>query len=196
MIWFMTIDPASRELLFDAHTAFTFDQEPLQDDIVEHLYELIRFAPTAVNSQPLRLVIVDRDARPRLLPYMAGGNQAKTESAPLTLIAAADTGFHDHLPTVFPHNPGMRDAFLEDEARAAFARAQGWLQVGYVILGIRALGLAAGPMTGFDAAGVTADLLTDTGLEALCVINVGRPGPDAFFPRSPRLAADQVIRRL
>ena len=42
---------------------------------------------------------------------MSDGNRDKTATAPLVAILAADTDFHEHLPTTFPHFPGARDMF-------------------------------------------------------------------------------------
>jgi len=154
----------------------------------------VKYAPTAMNTQPLRIVLVrDGEPRERLLKHMSDGNRDKTANAPLVAVLAADTDFHDHLPHTFPHFPGARDLFADDEAREQAARFNATLQVGYFLLGVRAAGLAAGPMGGFDAQGIEEDLLAGTNLKALLVVNLGRPGPDAWFDRLPRLEHDQVV---
>lgn len=192
----LQIDPLVTNLVFDGHTTYMFDGTPLPEDTAEQLYELVKYAPTAFNAQPLRLIAVTPEAKERLLPLLAEGNRAKTASAPLTLIVAADLNFHDHLPTVMPMAPGARNMFLDDERRREFAIRNTFLQFGYLILGIRAMGYGAGPMTGIDAAGITEQLLGDTGYEAVAVVNVGFPGEDAHFPRNPRLEAHEVIARI
>ncbi|MEV4257029.1 malonic semialdehyde reductase [Spirillospora sp. NPDC049652] len=191
----LELDASAQDLLFrEARTANAFAADPVSDEQLQAIYDLVRFGPTAMNSQPMRLVAVRTpEARERLVRHMSEGNRPKTASAPLTLIVAADTGFHEHLPTVFPHAQGARDAMEANPGRAAMARFNAALQLGYLIVGIRAAGLAAGPMTGFDAEGVRAEFLEGTGHEAIAVVNVGRPGPDAWFARNPRLAYDQVV---
>lgn len=192
----LQIDPVVSDVIFDGHTTYTFDSTPLPEDTVEQLYELIKHAPTAFNAQPLRLFAVTPQTKERLLPLLAEANRAKTASAPLTLIVAADLGFHDHLPRVMPVMPGAREMFLDDERRREFAIRGTFMQLGYLILGIRALGYGAGPMTGIDAPAITEQLLGDTGYEAVAVVNVGFPGENATFPRNPRLEADEVITRI
>lgn len=191
----LAIDVATQDLLFrQARSANTFTDEPVTDAQVEALYDLVKWAPTLMNSQPMRLVMVRTpEAKARLVTHLFGSNADKTSSAPLTVIVAYDTEFHDHLPTVFPHVPAARDGFADPDRRHEVGRAQTWLQLGYLIVGIRALGLAAGPMAGFDAAGVDADLLAGTTLRSVVVVNIGHPGPDAWFKRNPRLAYDQVV---
>lgn len=191
----LALDPVAQDLLFrDARTANTFTDEPVTEEQLQAIYDLAKWAPTAMNSQPLRLVAVrSKEARERLVGYMAEGNRAKTATAPLTVILAADVDFHEHLPRVFPHAPGLKDNFNDEQARAGLAGKQAWLQAGYFILAIRAAGLAAGPMSGFDAAGVDADLLAGTTLRSFAVVNIGQPGPDAWMQRNPRLEHNEVI---
>ncbi|NEE17619.1 nitroreductase family protein, partial [Streptomyces sp. SID7499] len=66
------------------------------------------------------------------------------------------------------------------------------LQAAYFIIGVRAAGLAAGPMTGYDAAGIQKEFLDDDHAP-LMVVNIGKPGEDAWFPRGPRLSFDEVV---
>ena len=66
------------------------------------------------------------------------------------------------------------------------------LQAAYFIVGVRAAGLAAGPMTGMDFAGLQKEFLDDDHTP-LMVVNIGKPGEDAWFPRSPRLEYEQVV---
>lgn len=185
----------AQDLLFrEARTANAFSDEPVSDEQVREIYELVKWAPTAMNGQPLRIVLVRTDeAKARLLTHLSPGNQSKTAAAPLVAILAADTEWHENLPTVFPHAPNAKDMFADEARREAVARSQAWLQTGYFILGVRALGLAAGPMTGYNAAGVDADLLAGTALKSIAVVNIGKPGENAWFGRSPRLAFDEVV---
>ncbi|UGT63375.1 malonic semialdehyde reductase [Nocardia asteroides] len=191
----LTLAPEAQDLLFrEARTANTFTAEPVSDEQLRDIYELTKFGPTSMNQQPLRIVLVrGEQARATLVSHMVDGNKPKTASAPLAVILAADLNFHETLPTVFPHAPEAKEYFADPEIRAQSARFNALIQVGYFILGVRAAGLAAGPMNGFDAAGVDRDFFPDGGHSSLVVVNIGRPGPDAWFPRSPRLAYDDVV---
>lgn len=191
----LTLSPEAQDLLFrDARTANTFTDEPVTDEQVAAIYDLVKYAPTAMNAQPLRIVLVrDGEPRERLLKHMADGNRDKTASAPLVAVLAADTDFHEHLPRTFPHFPGAKDLFADDAAREEAARFNAALQAGYFILGVRAAGLAAGPMGGFDAAGLDADLLAGTTLQSLVVVNIGHPAENAWSDRLPRLDHAEVV---
>ncbi|MDI1460289.1 malonic semialdehyde reductase [Catellatospora sp. KI3] len=192
----LVLDQQAQDLLFrSARTANTFTDEPVTDEQVRAIYDLVKYAPTSLNMQPLRVVLVrSAEARARLVERLGDGNKAKTAAAPLTAILAADTDFHDEFHRTFPHVPGVRDWFTGDDAtRAEVARFNGALQVGYFILGVRAAGLAAGPMTGYDAEGVNKDFFPDGAHKVLAVVNIGKPGENAWFDRSPRLDYDDVV---
>jgi 3-hydroxypropanoate dehydrogenase len=192
----LALSPDAQALLFtDARTANRFTDEQVTDEQVAAIYELVKYAPTAMNAQPLRVLLVRDESRERLLKHMADGNRDKTESAPLVAVLAMDTDFHDHLPRTFPHFPGARDRFASDTgAREEAARFNASLQIGYFLLGVRAAGLAAGPMGGFDAAGLDEEFFAGTSWRSLLVVNIGRPAEDAWLDRLPRLAYDEAVR--
>lgn len=191
----LALPAQAQALLFrEAHTANTFTDRPVTDEQVRAIYDLIKYAPTSMNTQPLRVTLVrSAQARERLLTHLAAGNRAKTAQAPLVAVLTADREFHEHLPQLVPHFPGAREHFADPAVREQAATSSGWLQVGYFILGVRAAGLAAGPMTGFDGPGLESELFPDGTRKVLAVVNIGHPGPDAFRPRAPRLDYQQVV---
>ncbi|OKK06256.1 malonic semialdehyde reductase [Streptomyces sp. CB03234] len=191
----LVLDPAAQDLLFrEARTANTFTDEPVTEEQVQAIHDLVKYGPTAFNQSPLRIVLVrSAEARERLIPHMAEGNRAKTASAPLVAILAADNEFHEDLPKLFPHFPQAKDVFFaERPVREQAAALNAALQAAYFIVGVRAAGLAAGPMTGFDFAGVQKEFLDDDHTP-LMIVNIGKPGEDASYQRSPRPAYDEVV---
>jgi 3-hydroxypropanoate dehydrogenase len=191
----LALDSSAQDLLFhEARTANTFTDEAVSVADVRAIYDLVKWAPTSMNTQPLRMVVVASvAARERLVPLMSPGNQPKTAAAPMTVILAADTEFHEHLPTVFPHAKDAKNNFADPVQRETFALSQAWMQAGYFILGVRAAGFAAGPMGGFDKPAVDAEFLAGRPWKSFCVVNIGKPGPDAWFDRNPRLDHEVAI---
>ena len=191
------LDEDARRLLFtEARTANTFDPEPVSDEALASIWELAKWPPTMANTQPLRVTFVRSDeGKKRLVPLMAEGNQAKTAAAPVTAILAADVDFHEFIPQVFPIRPEMKDALeaAGAEVREGQARFNSALQAGYFILAARAHGLATGPMLGYDADAINAEFFEGTAQKVVLVVNLGHPGPDAWFPRNPRLTHDDVV---
>ena len=192
----LVLDPAAQDLLFrEARTANTFTDEPVTDEQIQAIYDLVKYAPTSMNMSPLRIVLVRSDeARARLVGHMSDGNKDKTAGAPLVAILAADHEFHEELPKLFPHFPQAKDLFFaERPGREAVSNLNATLQAAYFILGVRAAGLAAGPMTGYDAAAINKEFFADGDHSVLAVVNIGKPGENAWFPRSPRLEYDEVV---
>src|SRR5882757_10014483 len=112
----LPVPPDIQDLLFrEARTANSFSTEPVSEEQLQAVYDLVKWAPTSMNTQPLRALVVRSPAgKERLLPQLAEGNRAKTGSAPVTVVLAADVDFHENLPKVFPHLPGAREMFTED----------------------------------------------------------------------------------
>lgn len=189
------LDARAADVLFrEAHTGYRFSDEPVSDEQLRAIHELVKWAPTAMNSAPLRVTVVrSAEARARLLPHLSPRNRAKAESAPVTAILSYDLDFHEHLPRLQPHDPSLRDRFTDEDARARQASFNAALQAGYFILAVRAVGLAAGPIGGFDRAGVDAEFFPDGRQRAFLVVNLGTAAADGTMPRSPRLEFDDVF---
>lgn len=191
----LVLDPAAQDLLFrEARTANTFTDEPVTEEQVQAIYDLVKYGPTAFNQSPLRVILVrSAEGRERLVQHMAEGNRPKTATAPLVAILVADNEFHEELPALLPHFPQAKDMFFSERpVREKSAALNSALQAAYFIVGVRAAGLAAGPMTGYDAAGIEKEFL-DADHQVLMVVNIGKPGEDASLPRLPRLSYDEVV---
>lgn len=180
-------DRALKQLFLEARTFSAWQDKPVSDAQLHELYELTVLGPTSANSQPARFVFVKgSDAKERLRPHLSPGNVDKTMSAPVTVIVGADYSFYEHLPAFYPHA----------DARAWFAGNQplidstalrnSSLQGGYLILAARALGLDAGPLSGFDAAGIDKEFFAGTPVRANFLINLGYGDRSQLHPRSPR----------
>ncbi|PJJ77211.1 3-hydroxypropanoate dehydrogenase [Sediminihabitans luteus] len=193
----LTIDPETADLLFrEARTVVRFDDGDVSDAQVQAAYDLVRWGPTMMNTLPLRLLLVRTpEARERLAAHMNEGNRAKTLAAPLTIVAAADPAFHERMDVLAPHMPGAHDMFegYGVDGRADVAQQSALIQIGYLVVGLRAAGLHAGPMGGFDKDGVDAEFFAENGWRSQLVINVGTPAAEgASYPRQARLSFDEV----
>lgn len=192
----LEIGAETADLLFrDARTANAFTSEPVTEEQMRAVYDLVKWGPTAMNSQPLRVVLVRTpEARERLVPLMGGNNQGRVAGAPLVAILAADLDWHDEMPRVFPAYPGAREAFAANvEGRRTSALQSASIQAGYFIVGVRAAGLAAGPMGGFDADAVDREFFLDGAHHAILVVNIGHADEAGYRPRNPRLDYDDVF---
>ena len=188
---------AHAQLFTAARTHNAFQDRPVPDALLREALDLAKMGPTAANQQPLRVVFLrSREAKERLRPAMAPGNVEKTMAAPVVAITGYDLEFYEHLPYLMPH-VDAKSWFSGDAELAARSAAQsGTLQVGYFILALRAVGLDAGPMGGFDPAKVEAEFFPEGKIKANVVINIGYGDDARLFPRSPRLSFDQMAKVL
>ena len=192
----LALSPDAQDLLFrEAHTAYAFTDEPVSDEQLRAVYDLVKWAPTAMNSQPLRVVLVRTAKRgpdwsstwaettrpgwppPRWSPFW-----------PLTSTSTTSCTRRSRLCPV-PASGSSAD----EAARERSARFSAGLQAAYFLVGVRAAGLGAGPMTGFDAAGIDAEFFPDGDHRTLMVVNIGRTADDGQRPRLPRLDYDEVV---
>lgn len=190
------LDARGREIVFThARTVNSFADTPVSDEQLRDIWELTRFTPTMANTQPMRVVFVRTpEGKDRLVRHMAEGNRDKTASAPVTAIVAYDRNWHEEIPNVFPIRPEMRDHFAADEAaRHGAGTFSAALQAGAFILAVRAAGLAAGPMAGYDKDGIDAEFFPAGDWTTLMVVNIGHPGENPFFERLPRVDVDKAV---
>ncbi len=183
--------------LFRTARSYNAFEGDVDDATLQQLYELTKFGPTAANSTPARFVFIrSPQAKARLLPLLDEGNRRKTELAPVSVIIAADLDFHEKLPVLFPHADAKAWFDGPREGRTRVAQLNADLQAAYLIIAARALGLDAGPMSGFDHAAVDAEFFAGTACQSLMVVNLGRGKADSIFPRNPRLSFAEVARIL
>ncbi len=188
------LSPEALNTLFnDARTHNAWADRPVPEALLREAVDLMKMAPTSANNSPLRLVFVrSPEAKERLKATLAAGNVEKTMTAPVTVIAAHDLKFYEHLPRLFPHTDAKswfsgNEAFANDTAYK-----NGTLQIGYLILALRAVGLDAGPMTGFDNAKLDQEFFAGTSLRSNVLINIGYGDASKLFPRSPRFNFEEI----
>lgn len=188
------LDSLALDTLFrTARTHNGFTDQPVTDDELREVYDLLKMGPTSANCSPARFLFLrTHGAKLKLKPALSAGNTAKTMKAPVTVIVAYDPKFYDYLPRLFPHADARvwfaNNADLAEET--AFRNST--LQGAYLILAARALGLDAGPMSGFDRSKVDELFLDDRGWKSNFLINLGHGNQDGLFERSPRLYFDEA----
>jgi 3-hydroxypropanoate dehydrogenase len=191
-----TIEAQSLAQLFtEARTHNAFHDKPVSDELLQKAIELAKMGPTSVNQSPMRVVFLrSHAAKERLRPALSPGNLDKTLNAPVVAITAYDEQFYEHLPHLFPH-ADAKAWFSGDPVKAARSAFQnGTLQVAYLILALRAVGLDTGPMTGFDTAKVDAEFFPEGHVKSNVLINIGYGDAEKLFPRSPRFSFDQIAK--
>jgi 3-hydroxypropanoate dehydrogenase len=184
------------EQLFDhARTQNGFTSEPVSDELLHRLYEMMKWGPTSANCSPARIAFVrSLAAKEKLLGCVSPGNVDKTRSAPVTAIIGTDMAFYEKLPFLFPHADAKSWFVGKKEFADTTAFRNSSIQGGYFIIAARALGLDCGPMSGFDHARIDEAFWAGTTVQTNFIFNLGHGDPSKLFSRSPRLSFAEACR--
>src|SRR3984893_3458196 len=181
------------QLFYEARTHSAWLPEPVPVELLRKAYESARLGPTSANGSPARFVFLTTPSAKALLkPVLAPGNVDKTMAAPVTVIIAWDTEFHENLPRLFPQDD-VRSYFVGNRPlidETAFRNSS--LQAAYFILAARALGLDCGPMSGFDADKLNAEFFSDDKWKVNLLCNLGYGDTSKLYPRNPRLNFEEA----
>lgn len=189
-------DAALDQLFTNARTRNGWTDRPVSEDLIRQLYDLVKFGPTAINGCPARFVWVrSPDGKQTLANLASEGNRAKILTAPVTVIVGYDLDFAEQLPKLFPaRGEAMKPMFKDPAAAEPMAFRNSTLQGAYLILAARALGLDAGPMSGFNNAGVDEAFFAGTAIKSNFICSLGYGSDENLFPRNPRLSFEEAGR--
>ncbi len=189
-------DEALDIIFRQARTHNGWTDEPVSDETLKQLYDLMKWGPTSANCSPTRIVFVkSKEAKEKLAPALSEGNLKKTMAAPVTAILGYDVEFYERLPELFPHAPDAKTWFnWSKEWAEQTAFRNGSLQGAYFMIAARSLGLDCGPMSGFDMKKVDDAFFAGTTVKVNFLCNLGHGDPSALFGRSPRLPFEEVCK--
>jgi len=197
-----TIDiaPEAQDQLFrDARTTYNWLKTPVNNELLEMAWDLAKYGPTAMNCSPLRIRVLRSDsAKDKLRSAMADGNKPKIGAAPVVLVLAASEHFHTQMEKLFPFVKDLGEQLkASPEWRKQMAWDNAWLQAGYLLIALRAVGLSVGPMNGADMAQIEELFFANAGFKPFMVVNVGfAADPPTDYPRNPRLTFREIEETL
>lgn len=192
-----TLSADALDLIFrEARSYNDWLNQPVSDDEIHAIYELLKMAPTSANMQPARIVWAKSpEAKAKLADCASDGNKDKITSAPVVGIIGYDIDFHEELPWLFPHTDAKSWFDGDEDGRKEGAFRNSSLQGAYLMIAARALGLDCGPMSGFDSEAVNKAFFADQPRHRsnfICAI--GHGDPKSIFDRSPRPDFDKFNR--
>ncbi len=190
------LDDAALDTLFrEARSYNRWSPEPVPEQTLHALYELLKLGPTSANCCPARFVFVkSAAAKATLVGCVSPGNVVKAEQAPVTVIIGMDERFYEKIPFLFPQKPQMAELFKNPATGAAHMMRNATLQGAYLILAARALGLDCGPMSGFEHTKIDAAFFSGTAVKSNFICALGTGTTEMLFPRNPRLPFDEACR--
>ena len=188
------LDDNALDLIFrSARNHNKWQDREVPEALLRQAWDIARMGPTSANGQPMRIVFVrGKEAKEKLRPAMAPANADKTMVAPYTAIVAYDLDYWKLLPRLYPIRD-MSAMFKDNRAFAEeHAARNGTLQGAYLIVALRALGLDAGGMSGFNRKAVDDTFFAGTAVRSNFLINIGYGHSDGIMgPRLPRLEFDE-----
>jgi nitroreductase/dihydropteridine reductase len=154
-----------KDIVMKRYATKKFDGRKVPESKMKELFELIRFAPSALNVQPWKIkVITDQKVKEQLKP--ATWNQEQITTCSHLLVFCANTDFKgliDRLEQLLkqakmPEEVAKMvkemavDFFLKipPEQQVAWAQHHVFLALGNALNGAKSLGLDSCPMGGFD----------------------------------------------
>jgi nitroreductase len=180
-----------------------FQQQPIDRDDLERIFETVRLAPSAFNVQPWRFVVVTDPALKAQLSVAANG-QRQVESAPAIIVLYTDMAgalgaLEDVMHPGMPEERRIRDAAnfranwasKSEQEREQWGFAQGNIALGYLLLAASAYGYATSPMLGFDPKKVIAALGLPEHVRIPALVAIGIADEEGFDHH--RLTTDTLV---
>jgi 3-hydroxypropanoate dehydrogenase len=190
------LDDNSLDLIFrEGRNHNWWQDKDVSDDQLREIYDLVKFGSTSSNTQPARLIFIrSAEAKERLRPCLMPANVDKTMAAPVTALLAYDLDFYTNFAKLYPVRPEMGERFANDAAVAQhFSFQQCTLQGAYLIMAIRAVGLDAGAMGGFNTEAADAEFLAGKNWKSNFLCNIGYGDLEGIKgPRLYRYDFDEV----
>jgi 3-hydroxypropanoate dehydrogenase len=184
-----------KQIFTEARTHRFFTDQLVEDNILKQLYEVVKNAPTASNTCPMRVTFVKSAVeKAKLLEVIAEGNKPKAATAPVIAIVSYDMKFFDHLDNLAPHLDKSNFAQMSEDAIRTQASNNTWLQGGYLILAARALGLDCGAMAGFDRERTNKLFFNNSSWRAAFLLSLGYGSGKNIRDRAPRLSFEDTCK--
>ena len=190
-------------------------------EVINELRELIRLAPSSVNSQPWHFIVTSSEAgKARIAKAMQPGfayNEPKIMSASHVIVFATRTAMDPQHMSAILEQEDQEGRFIPADAKEQqhyvrsiytnlhrfdqkdlqhWMEKQTYLALGTLLLGAAALEVDATPMEGFDAKALDDELgLRERGLTSVVIVSLGYHAAGDFnatLPKS-RLASQAVF---
>ena len=191
------LDDLSLDLLFrKARSHNAWQDKSVTDETLKELYGLMKWAPTANNACPARIIFVkSKETKEKLVSCLMPNNETKVRTAPCVAIIGYDMKFYEQMPKLLPFRPDANQRFIDNPALIEpFAFRNGTLQGAYLIFAARAIGLDAGPMSGFRNAEVDEAFFKGTDVKSNFICALGYADETGIFQRLPRFEFDEACQ--
>ena len=178
-----------------SHKAW-LDQD-INDNQIQQIYNLLKFAPTSGNCCPARFTFVrSEESKQKMLPSLDQGNIDKVMSAPCVVIISYDTKFYESLSILSPHNDAKASFEGKENKIKNTAKFNSSLQGAYFIIATRSVGLDCCPMLGFNKEKLNQEFFPDKKNKTIFICGIGYGDESKLRPRAPRLDFEEACNIL
>jgi 3-hydroxypropanoate dehydrogenase len=178
-----------------SHKAW-LDQD-INDNQIQQIYNLLKFAPTSGNCCPARFTFMrSEESKQKMLPSLDQGNIDKVMSAPCVVIISYDTKFYESLSILSPHNDAKASFEGKENKIKNTAKFNSSLQGAYFIIATRSVGLDCCPMLGFNKEKLNQEFFPDKKNKAIFICGIGYGDESKLRPRAPRLDFEEACNIL
>jgi nitroreductase / dihydropteridine reductase len=191
-----------KELLMTRYATKKFDGTKIDESKIDQLFEMIRFAPSALNLQPWKIkVVTDEETKTQLSAASMEQAQIKTCSHLLVFCADTDLSGNADKITNLMKKVGVPDENLnqvqevmkiflsnfDNETGINEAQCNVFIAAITAIFAAKSLGIDSCPMQGFSAEAYSEILEIPSGLVPTILVPVGypadKPMPKLRFPK-------------
>lgn len=168
------------KILSERWSPVAFSGEPVEQEVLDSLFEAARWAPSSFNAQPWKFMVAKKgeDHYPILLELLTEANQKWARTAPVLVLSMAEMvppGRSSKNRYAF-HDTGMAVANLLAQATAS--------------------GLYVHQMGGYDQAGARKVLNLPENLEPVAILAIGYKGDPVQLPGDIAVREQQERKRL
>lgn len=184
--------------VFNERTCYKFSNKKIPESVLVQIYDLMKLGPTSGNSCPLRIVFVSSmDEKEKLYKCLNHGNVDKTKSAPVSAIFAYDVEFYKLMHKLHPEGVQLVKYFSSSNDIALdTAIRNSTLQAAYFMIIARSMGIACGPMSGFNHQLMNGAFFAESTYRANFICNLGYEEEANPFPKLPRLEFTEACKIL
>jgi nitroreductase / dihydropteridine reductase len=191
-----------KELLMTRYATKKFDGTKIDESKIDQLFEMIRFAPSALNLQPWKIkVVTDEKTKTQLSAASMEQAQIKTCSHLLVFCADTDLSGNADKITNLMKKVGVPDENLkqvqdvmkiflsnyDNETGINEAQCNVFIAAITAIFAAKSLGIDSCPMQGFSAEAYSEILEIPSGIVPTILVPVGypadKPMPKLRFPK-------------
>lgn len=148
-------------IFFKRHSKRSFLDKDIPQDILDRLFEIVRWSPSASNNQPWRFVFVrDPERKDGFMKALPRGNQWAAAAPVLVAVCAK-----------------KEDSGVREDDPVYYYQFDSGLAVMSLLLGATHLGLMGHAMAGYDAPGIKKALEVPEEYHVICIAAVGYEGP-------------------